>query len=267
MLHEAHNRGMPFGWVGMDCFYGEQPWLLERIDQDGITFIADIACNTRVWQEKPRTTVPARKSSHGRKPTRKQVEESEPPSQEVQKIAQLQSLHWERLFIRDTQRKELWARVACLRVYPVRDTLPGSETWLIIRQNEDEDTLKYQLSNAPADTPVERLAEMSASRYWIERAFQDAKSEVGMADYQIRGWQGWHHHMTMTFLAMFFLVTLLNHMQEKAPTLTIQDVRETLEAILPRRDLTEDDMLEILYQKVKARASARHSHHKKHQHE
>jgi SRSO17 transposase len=50
---------------------------------------------------------------------------------------------------------------------------------------------------------------MSASRYWIERALEDAKGELGMADYQVRGWWGWHHHMTVTMLAMLLLLVLL----------------------------------------------------------
>jgi SRSO17 transposase len=49
------------------------------------------------------------------------------------------------------------------------------------------------LSNAAADTAWERLAYRQTQRFWIERAFQDAKSELGMADYEVRGWKGWHH--------------------------------------------------------------------------
>ncbi len=107
------------------------------------------------------------------------------------------------------------------------------------------------------------MGKMSASRYWIERAIQDAKGEVGMADYQVRGWLGWHHHMTMTLLAMLFLLDLLVELKEKAPTLTIQDVREILEVILPRREITHNELLKILEQKIIARESARRSHHKR----
>jgi len=46
---------------------------------------------------------------------------------------------------------------------------------------------------------------MSHSRYWIERAIQDAKGEAGLDEYQVRGW---HHHMTMVLLAMLFLIEL-----------------------------------------------------------
>jgi len=64
------------------------------------------------------------------------------------------------------------------------------------------------------------------------KRLEDAKGEVGMADYEVRGWLGWHHHMTMVLLAMLFLLILQLKWKDKAPMLTIQDVREILEVIL-----------------------------------
>jgi len=62
---------------------------------------------------------------------------------------------------------------------------------------------------------------------------------------------------------MLFLLTLQLKWKDKAPMLTIQDVREILEVILPRRRITEKEILEIVKQKHKARESARKSHHKR----
>lgn len=263
MILRARERGVPFGWVGMDCFYGQQPELLKKFDGDNIIYIADIPCDARVWLEKPKTEIPERKGSRGRQPIRECLVDGEPSPMQVQKIAKLESIKWHHVFIRDTERKEMWAQITCLRVYPVNDGLPCKETWLVIRKNDGEDEIKYQLSNAPPETSAERLGKMSASRYWIERAIQDAKGEVGMADYQVRGWLGWHHHMTMTLLAMLFLLDLLVELKEKAPALTIQDVREILEVILPRRKIKDGELLEMLEQKIIARESARCSHHKR----
>ena len=53
--------------------------------------------------------------------------------------------------------------------------------------------------------PFSRLAYMFHSRYWIERAIQDAKGEAGLDEYQVRGW---HHHMTMVLLVKLFLLEL-----------------------------------------------------------
>ena len=264
MVLNAKWRGVSFGWVGMDCHYGEQPWLLDELDDEGVIYIADVPCNTRMWLEKPKTEIPQRKGDRGRHPVKERIVESEPQPDEVRRISeQLHSSQWNRIFLRDTERKELWSQMAFLRVYPVRNGLPGKETWLIIRRNEDESRIKYQLSNASANTPIEKLGKMSCSRYWIERALEDAKGEVGMGDYEVRGWLGWHHHMTMTLLAMLFLLTLAIELGEKASLLTVQDVREILEVILPKREFSEKDVIEWIERKHKARYSAKRSHHRR----
>jgi len=263
MLLKARERGVPFAWVGMDCFYGQQPWFLDSLESEDFLYIADIPSDTRVWLEAPKVEIPKRKGKRGRHSARKQLIEGEPEPLEVRKIVEeLPDDAWEHTFLRDTERRELWCDMACLRVHQVRDGLPGPESWLILRK-EDNGEKKYQLSNASPDTKMSRLAEMSCSRYWMERALEDAKGEVGMADYEVRGWLGWHHHMTMALLAMLFLLTLQVKWKDKSPMLTIQDVREILEVILPRRRITKKEIFEIVKRKHKARESARRSHHKR----
>ena len=261
LIRKAQERNIPFAWIGMDNYYGQQEWLLTDLESQELLYIADIPCDTRVWLELPDTRVPSRKGDVGRKPTKLKAE-SQPI--EVRQIASVRS-QWTRMYIRDTERGQLWSLLAFLRVYPVRDGLPVPETWLILRKDEGEKKTKYQFCNAPSDTPLERLAEMSHSRYWMERAIQDAKGEAGLADYELRSWRGWHHHMTMTILAMLFLLELQLDWQPKAPHLTIQDVREILEVILPKREITSDGILEIIQRKHKAKSSARHSKHRKYE--
>lgn len=250
MLLDAKKRKVPFGWVGMDSHYGEQPLLLDRISAENMVYIADIPCDTRVWMKES-------VEQYGE-------DASLPKPDEVRHLEnKLPASLWNRVLIRDTDRKELWSQIACIRVYPVRDGLPGKEHWLIIRKDEGENKTKHQMSNAPANTPIKSLGEMSASRYWIERAIQDAKGEGGMTDYEVRGWLGWHHHMTMTFLAMLFLLMVALDMKHKAPMLTVQDVREILEVIMPKKELDEDELLDMIKQKHKRRLSAMRSHHKR----
>ena len=112
----------------------------------------------------------------------------------------------------------MWAEFVWLRVTTVRDRLPGSRCWLVIRRSLDgdsEQTLKYYLSNAPADCSPEELVRLTGCRWPVETAFEEAKSEVGMAHYEIRGWLGWHHHMVQTFMAHLFLVHLQHLLQKK----------------------------------------------------
>ncbi len=263
LIRKAQERDIPFAWIGMDSHYGQQEWLLAELESQELLYIADIPCDTRVWLELPRLALPPRKGSRGPKSTKLKADSQ--PTRVDQIASALEQSQWTRMYIRDTERGELWSWLVFLRVYPVRDQLPGPETWLILRKDEGEKKLKYQFCNASSDTPLELLAEMSHSRYWMERAIQDAKGEAGLADYELRGWRGWHHHMTMTILAMLFLLELQLDWKPKAPNLTIQDVREILEVILPRREMTPDEILKIIQQKHKAKLSARRSKHRKYE--
>jgi SRSO17 transposase len=264
MILNAQKNGVPFGWVGMDCFYGEQPWLREKLDAEGLIFIADIPRDTRVWQSLPKTGIPARAGKQGRHPIREKVLDGEDAPIEVQKIKeQIDPAQWRQVSVRDTERKELRIDIVCLRVYPVENRLPGKELWLIIRKEAGLDTIKYQLSNAAPDTDIMRLAKMSCSRYWIERAIEDAKGVGSLEDYEARFWRSWHHHVAMSLLAMLAVLMMQIELKVKANMLTLQDVKEILEVIMPKRDISDREILKIIKAKHKARLSASESHHRR----
>jgi len=114
-----------------------------------------------VWLERPEVGVPTRKGERGRHPTRERVIGENPV--EVWKLAEeLPEDAWDNIFLRDSERKEIWCDMACLRIHQVRDGLPGPESWLIIRKDENGKK-KYQFSNASPDTKMNRLAEMLAA--------------------------------------------------------------------------------------------------------
>ncbi len=263
--HAQKKNKMPFGWVGMDDFYGRDSWLRNKIDTHDMIYIADIPCNLGIWLEHPKTGVPSRKEAvRGRNPTREKVIEGTDPIRVRDLKDQLEGKQWHHVFIRDTERRELWADMACVRVFPSEEnSLPGEECWLIIRKDLKDNEIKYQLSNAPVETSIDRLAQMSGSRYWIERTFEDGKGIAGLADYQIRSWTGWHHHMTMTLLAMLYLMSLTIDLGKKAEFLTVQDVKEIFEVIMLKRIVTNEELLQLILEKHKARESARRSHHRR----
>ena len=264
MVLNARKNGVPFGWIGMDCFYGEQPELRNKLDAEGLLFIADIPQDTRVWLSLPKTGVPERLGTRGRIPSCERVLNGEPEPVEVNKIKDLiDHEKWLRVPVRDTERKKLEIDIACLRIYPVESRLPGKELWLIIRQEVGTDIIKYQLSNAPDHTDINRLARMSCSRYWIERAIEDAKGIGALADYEARSWRSWHHHVAMVLLAMLAVLIMQLELGKKADLTTLQDVKDILEIILPKRSIRDRDILEIIKAKHKARLSARESHHRR----
>ena len=260
----ARKNGVPFGWIGMDCFYGEQPWLRQKLDAEGLVFIADIPRDTRVWLSPPKTGIPERDGKQGRHPIRERVLDGESLPIEVQKIReQIETAQWRQVTVRDTERKELKIDIACLRVYPVENKLPGKELWLIIRKEVGQGTVKYQLSNAAPDSDILKLAKMSCSRYWIERAIEDAKGVASLEDYEARSWRSWHHHIAMSLLAMLAVLMMQIELKVKADMLTLQDVKDILEVIMPKRDISEREILKIIKAKHKARISARESHHRR----
>src|SRR5690606_3569924 len=61
---------------------------------------------------------------------------------------------------------------------------------LIARQNLDGTDLKLSISNAPQSTSARKLAYIQSQRHFVERAFQDAKSELGMASPYVTGDDG-----------------------------------------------------------------------------
>jgi len=266
ILHAKKKNKVTFGWVGMDCFYGRDSWLRNKIDAQGLIYIADIPCNLGVWLERPKTGVPPRKKGvRGRNPTRRKVIEGPEPVKVKDLKDQLNDVQWNQVFIRDTERRELWADMACLRVFPSEnDGLPGEECWLIIRKDpKNSKEIKYQLSNAPVYTGIDRLGQMSGSRYWIERTLEDGKGIAGLADYQVRNWTGWHHHMTMTILAMLYLMVLSMDLGKKVDFLTVQDVKEIFEVIMPKRQVTSEELIQLILEKHKRRLSSRRSHHRR----
>ena len=263
MILHAKKNHVPFGWIGMDCFFGRDSILRDRINNDGMIYIADIPCDTLVWLERPETRIPERRDGvRGRIPTRmKAIGESPIHVQDLQH--QLLSDQGDHVFIRDTERKELWSTMATVRVFPVVDVLPGDECGLVIRRDDGEGKVKYQFSNAPLDTSLRCFAQMSGSRYWIERTFEDGKGIAGLADYQTRGWTGWHHHMTMTLLAMLYIMLITIDIGKKAEFLTVQDVKEIFEVIMPKSNITSEEILHLILKKHKRRLSARRSHHRR----
>jgi len=52
---------------------------------------------------------------------------------------------------------------------------------------------------------VAEFARVFKAQHRIEECLQRAKGEAGLADYQVRTWQGWHHHQTLSLLATWFL--------------------------------------------------------------
>jgi hypothetical protein len=84
---------------------------------------------------------------------------------------------------------------------------------------------------------------MQAQRFWIERAFQDAKSHIGMAQYQARQWPSWHRHMALVMMAMLFMLQERVEHSDLYPLLSCYDIQILLASTLPDRRLSKDEVV------------------------
>jgi len=75
----------------------------------------------------------------------------------------------------------------------------------------------YAMSNASADEPLAEVVRARSSRHQIEEVLEESKGEVGLAHYEVRSWVGWHHHITLALLALWFLILERGRMGGKNP--------------------------------------------------
>ena len=250
LVQQARSQGLRYQYICADGGFGSNPALLRGLDDLGENFVIEVHSDQRVYADAPwpeefpdNETPPRRRTQKGG---------------QAQRIdAWVKSLHdteWERVKVRDStrgwvevnyvsQRQWVWdGKENCARVW-----------WTLAWQNPDEGPsgrIHYALSNAPADTQPSILVQHGVNRYWIERTFQDGKSEVGMGDYQTRGWLAWHHHMTLVMLAMLFILKekLLHRSRTEELPLSAGEIVFALSLLLPQRprDLAEVSAMILL---------------------
>lgn len=256
MIAHARQQGIGFAWVGFDGFYGSDPAFLRALDAAGEVFVGDVHRDQRIYLDDPRPLVPPAQTVRGRPPTRLQAQT---PAVRVDHWTQQQpATAWQPVTLRDGAKGPLRVEILHQRVWLWDGEEAQAQPWhLLVRREIDAPTeIKYSLSNAAADTPAPRLAFMQGQRYWIERALQQGKQDVGLGDYQVRGWRGWHHHLTLVMMAMLFLLEERRLHQQTRPLLSGRDIRALLNHFLPRRDTTLEEVLRQMEVRHRKRQAA-----------
>jgi SRSO17 transposase len=256
IVRQARQRGIRFAFVGVDGGYGKEPAFLRALDDDKEVFVADVHSNQRVWTEPPGLHIPPPKPGRGRPSCKLKASV---PSITVEDLVKTFQRHdWTRFTLRDSTRGELRVDIAHRRVWVWDGEENEARCWHLIVRREvgSPKTIKYSLSNAPADTPLLKLAQMQGQRYWVERIFQDAKGECGLADYQVLGWTSWHHHVTMVMLAMLFIAEQRVAHQPGLELLTPRDIVEILKETLPRKPEGKDALVARINRRHQRRSKA-----------
>lgn len=228
MVEHARELGLQYKWVSCDGFYGEDPTFLRALDTLPVPeiFMADVHKAQHVYLEDPKPVVPPPKPGKRGKKTTRLKAQTKPIR--VDKWASQQPIDaWERMTLRDSTKGELRVDILHKRVWLWDGVDTEAHCWhLVVRRELNAPSkLKYSLSNADKDTPVSRLAFMQGQRYWVEHALKNGKQEVGLGDYQVRGWRGWHHHMVLVMMSMLFMLEEKTLHIASIPLLSYSDIR------------------------------------------
>lgn len=207
MVAEAITQGVPFRWVGGDGVYGDSPTFVRGVRQLGKWYVLDSSADARVWTVEPKVVPPEQRPrpARGRPPTQPLVVGEARRVDEV--VAALPAGAWRRLTVAEGSQGPIVHEYAEVWAWFSEEGLPGPRERLLARRSlGQEPELKYHRSNAPAEVPLLKLAQVRATRWTTEEDIESGKGQCGLDEYETRGWSGWHHHTALSMLALAFLV-------------------------------------------------------------
>jgi SRSO17 transposase len=210
-IKAARAAGLPRGVVLMDAGYGNDTGLRTDITALGMSYVAGVGPNTSVWPPGAAPLPPQARSGRGRPQKRLQRDGQHQPISVRALALSLPLEAWQTITWREGTTDRLSSRFARRRVRPAhRDNLLSelrAEEWLLIEWPEDEtEPTKYSFTTLPEDIAFDRLVDLTKLRWRIERDYQELKQELGLGDYEGRGWRGFHHHATLCIAAYGFLI-------------------------------------------------------------
>jgi SRSO17 transposase len=263
MIQRVKANGLPFEAVLCDDLYGRSGRFRRQMDEAGIIYMADVPEDTQVYLTKPEFGVPPpQPGRRGRRPTRPRVLNGVRPVK-VRQVVRRTDTTFRQFRVRSIERGELEDPFAMRRVWTIRDSQLAEE-WLVIR-HEGSKRYSYALSNARTDTPRQHLAWLKCMRYFVERTNQDGKSELGWDECQAQKYQAWEHNLALTILASWFIAQTRHEWAQTyardpklaqqfevdvLPALSVANVRELLQAVLPLHQLSRDEAMRLVVRKL-----------------
>jgi SRSO17 transposase len=245
---DAWSAQVPHGWVTGDDEFGRHTRFRHELRERGERYVLGVPCNTTI---RDLEALPPEYQGRGRRP--------KAPWQSVTDWRKsLSPTAWRRFTVRDGEKGPVAIEMVKRRVQTrIERKRTGPEEWLVItrRPLADDRTLEARASRDATDqddryrhhyylTPTDgcgvvckepslgELARVIKGSACIEASFKRGKGEVGMDEYQVRTWQGWHHHMALSLMAVWFLIGETHRGQSLTPALTLPQVRYGLSLLL-----------------------------------
>jgi SRSO17 transposase len=189
----AKSVDLRHGWIAADDEFGRVTEFRATLRQWQERYVVDVPCNTLVRDV----------SAGPRGPEGPQA------AFEQAKVwaARQPASRWKTITIRAGEKGPLRVKALKARVQTKEEhgRLGPNETLLVVRTLDQKPTTYYALSNADRGEKLHELARVKSQRHCVEELLEEAKGEVGLGHYEVRSWVGWHHHMTLSLLALWFL--------------------------------------------------------------
>ena len=195
MVLRTLDAGVPCGWVTRDTIYGGDRTLRVRLEQRGQPFVLAVPANEPLWRDGPQYL-------------------------EARAIAaELPAAAWQRLSAGAGAKGPRWYDWAWQPLWRLQLTAEerAQGHWLLIRRSIDDPTeVAYYVVFAPrTTTTLETVVRVAGMRWQIEVAFEAAKQECGLDDYEVPKWAAWYRHITFALLAHAFLTVMRAQAREK----------------------------------------------------
>ena len=279
MVDRALAQGVRVqGWT-FDELYGRDAAFLDGLEDRGQVFVGEVPTNFHGWVIKPRVLRDGPSPRRGRKKKYPRLARKR-PSSAVQNLLRyspkFRKQKWQQYKIKDTERgPEVWEVKWGVFWRKGADGLPGRRHCLIVVRNVLTGEIKYFVSNRVPGEPgisLRQLLRVAFGRWSVESCFRQAKEELGLDHYEVRGWQGVHRHFYLTQLSHLFCARIRQKFDAATPHddalehLTTEQVRRAinvwLETATGRRTKTERFERELAKQRYYQRrnAQARRAH-------
>lgn len=226
MIDEDIVRGVKFDWIGGDGLYGHSTQLTHGLDDRNLFYVLDVHKDELIFLKEPEIKIPERKQGRGRSP--KKLKAIGEYNRLDKYKEQLDNSDWTKELVRKTAKgwKKAYVHVAEVWVWDGKEDKARRRTLVITKTADKKPKIKYSLSNGNIDDYTNKeYAYFQIQRYWVERTFDDNKNELGMSDYQIRNWIGWHHHQSLVMLASIFLLKEKIENEKEYPLMSTRDAR------------------------------------------
>jgi SRSO17 transposase len=206
-LERVTAQGIHLDWLTFDEYYGSKPGLLEDLDgRAGLFYVGEVPRSFSCLTARPQGPQPAQGWSGKR------------ADNLVRFSPVFRGQAWQRVRLtRQTLESQEW-EVKAAHVYLVRNRqVTAGKYWLIVARNVATAEVKYFVSNAPADTPLEKLLRVAFRRWNIEHAIRLCKSELGFGHYEGRNYIGLLRHLILCLLSMIFVAGQTERLRGEKP--------------------------------------------------